>query len=127
MIIRRTTHGLPEGRLAPCAGGEPRAATQCTNATAVRKHGGGHAPQARRALLPAGRPLSLAGGDIDSRCEAASIFPSLPRASAGAYTPPTGVRRARHLGTSLRLGVRPHAQLVEGYERGRKADKDGGQ
>ena len=117
--------GLPVGQFATTTARESRTATPHSAAWAVRKHGGGHAPQERRALLPAGRPLSLAGGDIDSRCEAASIFPSLPRVSAGAYTPPTGVRRARHLGTPLRLGVRPHAQLVMGYERGRKAEQGG--
>lgn len=117
--------GLPVGPFATTTARESRTATPHTAARAVRMHGGGHATQVRRALQPAGRLLSLAGGDIDRRCEAASIFPSLPRASAGAYTPPTGVRRARHLGTPLRLGVRPHAQLVEGYERGRKAGQGG--
>lgn len=117
--------GLPVGPFATTTARESRTATPHTAARAVRMHGGGHATLARRALRPAGRLLSLAGGDIDRRCEAASIFPSLPRASAGAYTPPTGVRRARHLGTPLRLGVRPHAQLVEGYERGWKARQGG--
>ena len=91
-------------------------ATHSTQAPAARKRGGGPAPMLRPTLLPAGRPAQSSGGDIKSLCcAAAGLFQPELRAPAGAYTPPTGVRRAPNLASTLRSPSRPHAQLVKGY------------
>lgn len=91
-------------------------ATHSTQAPAARKRGGGPAPMPRPTLQPAGRPAEPSGGDIKSLCcAAAGLFPTERQATAGAYTPPQGVRRAPNLATTLRSPSRPHAQLVKGY------------
>lgn len=92
-------------------------ATAFTQASAVRLHGGGRAHHAPTTTRPAGRPTRSTGGEIDSRCEAASLIALAYRPCGAHAYPLTGVRRARELSPSLRSQNRPHAQLVEGYTR----------
>lgn len=92
-------------------------ATAGLRATAVRKHGGGREPHAPLTQQPGGRPTRWTGGEIDSRCEAASLIaPALRPCVARAY-PLTGVRRGAHPAAPLRSTPHPHAQHVEGYRR----------
>lgn len=91
-------------------------ATATTTTKAVRQHGGGlvHATLPRAALR--GRQQCPSGGVKKSLCCAAAGINALDlQATAALAYPMTGVRQAQKLSTSLRLSIRPPAQLVVGY------------
>jgi hypothetical protein len=92
----------------------PAAAT--TVVTAAPQRGGGmvHTTQPRAALRR--RQQCPSGGVKKSLCCAAAGINALDlQATAALAYPMTGVRQAQKLSTSLRLSIRPTAQLVVGY------------
>lgn len=83
--------------------------------SAPRRAGGQHHPATPRTKATR-RRSARNGGDIKSLCcEAAGIIQPNPASTAGAYTPPPGVRRAAHLLPRCAHPTRLHAQLAEGY------------
>lgn len=101
-------------------------ATSHTQATAVRKHGGGRAPFAPLTQQPGGRRARSIGGETKSLCCAAAGIIALASRPRGAHAHPlTGVRRAAHHAAPLRSMTCPHAQPVEGYQQHKEPMRGG--
>lgn len=86
-------------------------ATFASEASSVRKHGGGQARSPELAPKLAGRFRRSGYGEINSLYAAAGIIALASRPSGAHGSPLTVVRRAAR----LRSSPRPHAQPAEGY------------